>query len=133
MDVRNCKTCGRMFNYLGGPPICPLCQKAIEDKFQAVKAYLGEHPDARVAEISAEMDVSVKQIKQWIREERLAFSANSVEGIECENCGKMIRTGRFCDACKNTMANTFQSAIEKPKVTITPPKKEDNKNKMRFL
>lgn len=133
MDVRNCKTCGRMFNYLSGPPICPACQKAIEDKFQEVKAYLNEHPDARVAEISEKNDVSVKQIKQWVREERLTFSANSVEGIECENCGKMIRTGRFCEACKSSMANTFQNAIEKPKPVAPPKKKEKDKDKMRFL
>lgn len=133
MDVRNCKTCGRMFNYLSGPPICPACQKEIEDKFQQVKTYLDEHPDAKVAEISEENDVSVKQIKQWIREERLSFSGDSIEGIECENCGKMIRTGRFCDACKSSMANKFQDAIDKPKIVVPEKKKEDTKNRMRFL
>ena len=133
MDIRNCRTCGRMYNYLSGPPICPACQKALEDKFQQVKEYLREKPDAHVAEVSEKNDVSVKQIKQWVREERLAFSGECVDGIECENCGKPIRTGRFCEACKNSMANTFQKAIDKPKAVVVEPPKEKEKNKMRFL
>ena len=27
-------------------------------------------------------------------------------GIPCENCGRMIRTGRFCDECKTKLTNT---------------------------
>ena len=37
MDVRNCKQCGRLFNFIGGAPICPECNKAAEDKFDDVK------------------------------------------------------------------------------------------------
>lgn len=133
MDVRNCKTCGRLFNYLGGPAICPACQGAIEEKFREVKNYIEDHPHAPVAAVAEDNDVSVKQIKQWIREERLAFADDSVDGIECENCGKMIRTGRFCEACKNSMANEMRDAFEKPKVVMTPKKKEKDGNKMRFL
>ena len=25
MDVRNCKQCSKLFNYIGGAPICPEC------------------------------------------------------------------------------------------------------------
>ena len=31
MDVRSCRNCGRLFNYLQGPPICPACRKKLED------------------------------------------------------------------------------------------------------
>ena len=36
MDVRNCRNCGRMFNYMGGAPLCNMCQKKLEEKFQEV-------------------------------------------------------------------------------------------------
>ena len=50
----------------------------------------------------------------------------------CENCGKMIRTGRFCDACKASITNNLNSAIDKP---VVPVKKKPTheKDKMRFL
>ena len=37
MDVRNCKGCGRLFNYYGGVPLCKACKDKLEEKFQEVK------------------------------------------------------------------------------------------------
>lgn len=47
MEVRNCRSCGRLFNYMGGAPLCPACQKKLEEKFQEVKAFLEENPDRK--------------------------------------------------------------------------------------
>ncbi len=132
MDVRNCKNCGRLFNSLGNQRLCQACIQAIEDKFQDVKRYLEEHKNASMDEVSRENDVSVKQIKQWIREERLSFSETSMEGIECEKCGKMIRTGRFCEVCKKSVTNDLMSVIDKPK-SIEPQKSSRDRDRMRFL
>lgn len=132
VEVKNCKTCGRLFNYMGGPPLCPACQKDLEDKFQEVKQYLREHPDASIHEVSEELDVSVKQLKQWVREERLSVSNAGADGITCEHCGTPIRSGRFCDKCKASMTNSLSSAIDKPKATLVQ-KQERSGNKMRFL
>ena len=74
MEVRNCRSCGRLFNYMGGAPLCPACQKKLEEKFQEVKAFLEENPNSSVETVAEELDVSVKQIRQWIREERLRKS-----------------------------------------------------------
>lgn len=133
MNVSNCRTCGRLFNALADEVICPACRRALDDKFQEVKAYLEDHVNASVEEVSRENDVSVKQIKQWVREERLAFAEGSVDGIACERCGKVIRTGRFCDACKNKVASTLMSALDKPAAVKKESDKRDNKNRMRFL
>jgi methionyl-tRNA synthetase len=113
--------------------LCPQCVKKLEDKFQEVKTYLEENPKASMNELSNNCEVSVKQLKQWVREERLTFSADSVEGIECEQCGTLIKTGRFCDACKAKISNNLMSAINKPKVSEEPAPKRDHENKMRFL
>ena len=106
MEVKNCKDCGRLFNYMGGAPLCDGCRKKLEQKFQEVKQYLDENPNASVNQVSEDNDVSVKQIKQWIREERLSLSEASLDGVTCEHCGRPIRTGRFCEKCKAAMANS---------------------------
>ena len=132
MNVSNCKSCGRLYNVLVNEKICPACKQALEDDFQQVKKYLEENPNASVEEVSRENDVTVKQIKQWVREERLVFSEGSIEGVECENCGTMIRTGRFCEECKMKMKNNLMSALDKPK-TPEIKKTEKDRDRMRFL
>jgi len=111
--------------------ICPECQHKLEEKFQEVKEYLKENPLSTMEVLSKECEVSVKQIKEWVREERLTFTEGSMEGIECEQCGVMIRTGRFCDKCKTEIQNNLRSAIYVKKEE--PKKKERERDRMRFL
>lgn len=132
MDVRNCKTCGKLFNYLSGPPICTICAKKLEDKFANVKEYIYTHPGAGMQEVSETFEVSVIQIQKWIREERLAFAEDSLVGIECESCGTNIKTGRFCKSCKDKLANNLSNIYKEPE----KPKKvkeTDASPKMRFF
>lgn len=132
MDVRNCKGCSRLFNYIGGQPLCPECSKALDVKFDEVRDYVYDHPRAGMQQVSEEMEVSIAQIKRWIREERLAFSDEAQVGLECEGCGKMIRTGRFCEPCKAKYINGFSAYTKKAE----PEKKQPVKGQgpqMRFL
>ena len=115
MEVRTCKNCKKMFNYISGQPLCPVCRDLFEKKFQEVKAYIRETPGCSVAAVADAMDVSPNQIKQWIREERLQFSDAASSGIFCEQCNAPITGGRFCEACKKKMAATFSSVLDKPK------------------
>lgn len=131
MDIRNCKNCGKMFNYIG-KPICPTCEKVLEDKFQQVKQYVKEHPEAPISVVSEENDVSINQIKRWVRQERLCFAETSMVGIECESCGTMIRTGRFCEACKVKLGNNLADTIRKPKPAPEPERRRESA-RMRFL
>lgn len=134
MDVRNCKNCGRLFNYLSGPSICPVCRSEADKKFAQVKEYIRENPGVTIQMVADDNEVSVQQIRQWVREERLEFAENSPVGIECEVCGATIRTGRFCDSCKGRMKNDFSSAIRKPVVKEPEVKKKNkDRDKMRFL
>lgn len=135
MDVRNCKECGRLINYLGGPRLCAACKEKLEEKFACVKKYIEDNRTAQMQQISEDNDVSIQQIKQWVREERLSFTDDSVVGIECENCGCIIKTGRFCEECKRTMVNDLEK-VYKPKISKMVKNDKthrDEKAKMRFL
>lgn len=131
MDVRNCKGCGKLFNYLSGTPLCPACLRKLDEKFDQVKEYIYDHPGAGVQEVAEENDVTTTQIKRWVREERLAFSKDSPIGLDCEGCGKMIKTGRFCNLCKDKMLNKLGDIYKEP---IKAIKKDPRENaRMRFL
>ncbi|TCK93375.1 flagellar operon protein (TIGR03826 family) [Natranaerovirga hydrolytica] len=132
MEVRNCNSCGRIYNYIGGMPVCPICRNELEEKFQQVKKYIREHPYAQIYDVSEENGVSINQIKQWIREERLTFSKESDVGIDCENCGTMIKTGKYCNSCKVEMVNTFTSAYNTNTIQEDGTKK-DTKTRMRYF
>ncbi len=133
MEVKSCRNCGRLFNYLQGQPICAACKQKLEEKFVKVRDYIRENDSASMKEISDANDVSVKQIKQWVREERLTFSSKSAVGIECETCGAMIRTGRFCDKCKNNMANNLKQMYAIPSAEEKSDRRQRDKDRMRFL
>ena len=51
MNVRNCKKCGKLFNYMSGMPICPACKDAAEKQFQSVKKFIRENPRADIKDI----------------------------------------------------------------------------------
>lgn len=134
MDVRNCRKCGRIFNYVLGVPICPACKEKMEAKFQEVKEYIRDNKGATIPEISEVCEVETSQIHQWIREERLVFADDSPIGINCENCDAMIKTGRFCEKCKAEMVNSLKSSIKRPELPKPEaPKRKSEKEKMRFL
>lgn len=132
MEVRNCKACGRLFNVFSKDPLCPDCVKKLEEKFQEVKEYLDQNPNSSVDAVAEATKVTTKQIRKWVREERLIFAEGSMEGIECEQCGTMIRTGRYCESCKAAISNNLMSALDKPK-PVEKKKPEREKDRMRFL
>ena len=109
-DVRNCRRCGRIYNYIGGPPICPVCKEQDEEDFKRVKEYLYKNPGASMSELSTVLEISVEKIKLYLKDGRLEIINN--EGnmvLECESCGKAIKSGRLCEECSRGFANEFKS------------------------
>ncbi len=134
MDVRNCKGCGTLFNYVSGPPLCSSCMKALDDKFGVVKQYIYDHPGAGMQEVSDENEVPIPIIKKWIKEERLTFAEGSTITLDCERCGASILSGRFCQKCKDAMGKQLGSAYATPKPQPEPKKADtEDKARMRFL
>lgn len=131
MEVTNCRSCGRLFNYIGGAPLCPNCMKTLDEKYHQVKQYIYDNPHANIQQVAEDNEVSVQQLRNWVREEKLEFSEGSLVGLNCEMCGVMIRSGRMCRQCKDKMANSLNSLYRKE-----PERKKkttDSSAKMRFL
>jgi hypothetical protein len=124
MDVKVCKNCRRLFNYMYGPELCPECTKLLsgnrveptkgttpvilnanvsvdEAKFAQVRDYVMSNPKATVTQIAEENDVIPSKLFEWIREDRLEFSSESEYAwFTCEKCGAKIKSGRLCNRCK---------------------------------
>lgn len=112
-DVRNCRRCGKVYNYIGGPPICPSCRDADEADFKRVKEYLYKNPGASLSQVSSELDVSVEKIRNYLKEGRLEIIGDDANLIlECESCGKSIRTGRLCDSCAKELKKDFNTTAK---------------------
>ena len=134
-DLRNCRRCGKMYNYLGGPPICMDCKNADEEVFKKVKDYLYKYPGAALSQVAMDLEVSVEKIKMFLREGRLEITEDSNVILECERCGKAIRTGRFCKECQNELGNDFSDTIGKTPDRIEQDNHEAKRNAigMRYL
>ena len=133
MNVKNCRKCGKIYNYIMGPNICPKCKEEQETKFQEVKKYIQENGRAGMIAVSEACEVDTQQIQQWIREERLQFSDDSPIKVACESCGTMIGSGRFCAKCKNELASGLKNSIRQNKPEAEKTITKSNENRMRFL
>jgi hypothetical protein len=124
MEVRACKNCRRLFNYVYGPELCPDCihlvkgnpgaQQAAPNKFglkpmimedekklEQVKDFILANPKASITRISEVNNVSAAKLFEWIREERLEFSDDSEYAwFECAKCGAKIKSGVYCNRCR---------------------------------
>lgn len=134
MNVRNCRSCGCIFNYVTGPVTCPACREKLEKKFQEVKEYIRANKGVSIPAVAEACDVDAGQIRQWLREERLELTAESDVFLTCETCGQPIRSGRFCEKCTMDMTRGFKEVLNSGKQTSPKPVKSEGEGaKMRFL
>lgn len=134
MDVRVCRRCKKMFQYIAGPTVCPNCIKKEEEFFQLVKDYLKEKPGATMKEVSEQTGVSIPLIENFLRQGRLQVSPDSPIGISCERCGAKITTGRFCTKCSNEMIHDLTDVAKEMENTQKQKLKTEHQGeKMRFL
>ena len=129
MDLRNCTKCGRVFAY-NGIEICSRCANNDVDDFKKVKEYLYDNPGATIVEVSEETGVEEKKILRYLRESRIEIREDDNMLLDCERCGKPIKSGRFCDMCVVSMQKEFSSVLKPNKdeqKKIKDPGKSDTK------
>ncbi|MHC1749807.1 MAG: TIGR03826 family flagellar region protein [Cellulosilyticaceae bacterium] len=134
MEIKSCRRCGAIFQYVTGKPICPRCRKKEEELFQEVKSFLRENPGSNMAQISEATGAPIPMIESFLREGRIEVTPDSPLGISCERCGAMIRTGKYCDKCRNEVASDLDGmarAMREDSKQETV--KQSEKERMRFL
>lgn len=109
MNVINCSECGRVFQPLVKTKVCPICKKYDEEKFMSVKDYIYDNPSATIEEVVEFVGITREKVIKFIKQGRLETIGSHMV-IECETCGKMITSGKYCAACSHDMAKSFSSA-----------------------
>lgn len=114
MNIKNCKECGKLFQYDGISKLCFKCRKKDDEDFRKVKEYLYENPKETITVVAEETEVSEDKILRYLREGKLEIvGENPGILLDCEACGKAIRTGRFCDQCAHDIEKGLKSGFEK--------------------
>jgi flagellar operon protein (TIGR03826 family) len=124
MNVKNCKKCGVVF-FDNGQPICLACKSKDEDDFKRIKEYLYDHPQTTFIELSKILEISVEKIRRFVREGRLEVKESALR-IECENCGEIITSGKYCDKCQSNLMRGISSASKVIRSDIQKNKKDDD-------
>ena len=134
MNVKNCRGCGRLFNYISGAFMCPSCREKMEEKFQIVREYIRENPGVGIQQVSQDCDVETSQVNQWLREERLELTEGSPLMLTCMSCGSLIRCGKYCEKCKANITNGVRSVMRGQQPVVEhPAERKSRDSKMRFL
>lgn len=134
MNVKNCRNCGKLFNYIGGLQICPACKEETEKLYEKARDFIRDNRGASVRQVVEECEIEEALIRQWVREERLVFDSASGIGVTCEGCGASIASGRYCEKCKLNLMQGLQAVGRQPVKPQPNPAKGSRENpRMRFL
>ena len=134
MDVRQCKMCGRLYQFIR-TRYCIDCADKIDRMFIQVRDYLYKHPRADIQEIAERTKVPERSVLDFLREERLVIDMREGSGsLKCEQCGKAIGSGRYCSGCQQELGKAMASQL--PQSTPDPMKKKPsgstNKSRMHL-
>lgn len=113
MDLRNCRRCGKLFNFKGHN-VCVGCLVKDEEDYLVVREYISSHPKPSVVEISQETGVDHSTINRFLREGRLSAEGLTINGglLKCDLCGTPINQGRYCRKCSKRLQNEIRGVTE---------------------
>lgn len=134
LNVRNCRRCGKIFKYTSGAPLCQKCRQLEEEDFKRIKDYLYQNPGSSLSQVSIELDISIERIKRFLKEGRLEIVGNGGNFIlECERCGKPIKTGRFCYECSVNLSGRFKNAAKEISKSISKQDTPKKSSSLKYL
>lgn len=111
MEIVNCECCGKIFNHLKGIKICKECDLNI---FSSIKSYIENNNNATIHDISENLKIPVKIVREYIKDDRLILVRNNV--LLCKSCFDVIEKGEYCLACssKFELRNSMSFTSEEP-------------------
>jgi len=97
----NCDKCGNVLVYRGlGEYCCEKCKFIEYDNYGKTRNYIEKNPGASAVDIEKNTGVSKSAIREMLKESRFEIVEGVKSFLRCENCGKEIRSGRYCPECE---------------------------------
>lgn len=81
---------------------CVACGRNNYDDYRKIRNYIEKHGATPAAVIARNTKVKLKTIEQLFAEEYLEIPSSETTPIRCNKCGMPIRTGNYCDSCKDS-------------------------------
>ena len=127
-----CEECGKELIRQGlHKMVCPRCGKEYRDDFQKIKDYLDENKGATIIEIERTLNIDRSVIRECLREGSLETTTKGLNLLSCDNCGRGINTGKYCQSCASARGtDIYGSAINK--VSSIYSKQTVESGRMRF-
>lgn len=131
MDVRQCKKCGKLYQYTG-KLYCYDCLGELDEMFIKVRDFLSKCPNSSIKDIVEGTDVEEKYIFGFLKEERLEL-INAADGLlKCDVCGSPISTGKYCEKCKRQLSRAIDNSMQAG-ASAKDPKGEETRIKNEKL
>jgi len=102
-----------MFQSENGSKLCARCLDNDEEDFKVVREYVYDNPGANIPEVAENTGVAEEKILKFLRQGKLILKDELSMVLDCERCGKPIKTGRFCEACSLEMSRDLRSAASR--------------------
>ncbi|TJY41944.1 flagellar protein [Cohnella pontilimi] len=110
MNLANCPRCGKLFSRQARN-VCPNCIATMEKEYETCVAYLKENKHhCTMHDLSEATGVSVRQIKEFIREGRISMDGAPNMSYPCDSCEQPIREGHLCENCKADLQKQMKLA-----------------------
>lgn len=112
-----CEKCGRMsIKYLGiGEYSCADCNHIMYDDYGKVRRYIENNPGATQIQVANALGIPKSKITQMLKDDKIEIAPGSMIFLNCELCGKEIRSGRFCFECAKTLEERENAERKKAK------------------
>lgn len=127
LNVRQCKTCRKLFQYQGAPN-CPACTIELDKKFEDVRNYMYDNPKSTIEIICEQCEVEHQQVTEWLREGRLILNSDAASLLTCTACGAPIRGGRMCDKCAGSVRNQLSESARSLSDSLRPAQQAREKD-----
>ena len=107
-----CEHCRGMLTYRGlGEYQCQICGETALDNMGKVQAYLKEHPDAGAFDIAEATGIELDKVFALINQGSIDIIKNTQKVTECQKCGVLTRTGRYCEQCTKKLAGDIKKTF----------------------
>lgn len=130
LNIKNCVRCKRIFIPVNNEKICPDCHAADLAMEETVKSYVRDHPGITVNELIEGSGAPSKFV--WRMIQQGLFENSNLKDAEypCNNCGKLITRGTYCDECTGKLkqnAQKFAAAMDSKRRAAEQPTQSTGK------